>query len=123
MTSRRIIGGIDDTGKYVKLEIIFECPKGHKIHSGVAGQTPQRPNRRKLRKTLDRTHNRSGCLGSGRSSGLARLAPDWIAIDDAAAMGSHIDSSINTRIARDLQDESPLMLVIVDARPGARFVG
>ena len=61
--------------------------------------------------------------GGNRSSSLARSASGWIAVHDPAVVGSDIDSSINTKIACDLQDESPLMLVVVDPHPSARLVG
>jgi hypothetical protein len=56
------------------------------------------------------------------SSWLAHSAIGWITINDAAAVGPDIDSSIKTRIAGDLQDEPPLMPIIVDSRPVARFI-
>jgi hypothetical protein len=59
-----------------------------------------------------------------RNSSLrpARSASGWIAVDDAAAVGPDIDSSIKTRIASDLQDKTPLMLIVVDSRPRARLI-
>ena len=37
-------------------------------------------------------------------------------------MGSNIEASVDPRIAGDLQNESPLVLVVVDASPRAGFI-
>ncbi len=46
----------------------------------------------------------------------------WITVEDAAAVRSDVDTAVDAGIARDLQNESPLVLIVVDARPGMGFV-
>src|SRR5580658_1846409 len=53
---------------------------------------------------------------------MAGYARGRFAIEYTATVGSDINASVDARIACDLQDESPLVLVVVDAGPGAGFV-
>lgn len=46
-----------------------------------------------------------------------------VAIEDAAAMGANVNSPVELRVTGNLQDQSPLMLIIVNSCPCARLVG
>src|SRR5580658_3199044 len=53
---------------------------------------------------------------------MAGYARGRFAIEYTATVGSDINASVDARIAGDLQDESPLVLVVVDADPRTGFV-
>ena len=45
-----------------------------------------------------------------------------VSVEDSAAVCANVDSPIQTRIAGDLEDQAPLMLVVVDSDPGTSFI-
>ena len=47
---------------------------------------------------------------------------EGVAIEDTATVRAKVNAAEETRVAGDLQDESPLMLVVVDANPGSGLV-
>ena len=45
-----------------------------------------------------------------------------VSVENAAAVGANVDPPVDARVAGDLQDQSPLVLVVIDAHPGVAFV-
>jgi hypothetical protein len=60
------------------------------------------------------------CLGSRERN--SQVLASRVAKEDATAVCANINPSINPRVTNNLKDESPLVLIVVDSRPGARLV-
>ena len=57
-----------------------------------------------------------------RAGKYPQVLESGVAVEDAAAVRAYVDSSVESRVAGNLQDQSPLVLVVVDSDPRARFV-